>query len=159
VGCKVQKFFHLRNTKLGFIWTMWDVKDDRRLSEGASRCGGFIWTMWDVKAGRERVHTECQGLVLSELCGMLRFSWIICELKTYYCFIWTMWDVKICVSFTNFFRNDMFYLNYVGCKALAQEPWKAPSPACFIWTMWDVKLIITSNSINKYHVLYELCGM
>ena len=54
--------------KVGFIWTMRDVKDECKTYEVAyDLC--FIWTMRDVK--RETLRgTEKDKLVLSELWGM-----------------------------------------------------------------------------------------
>ena len=95
---------------------MWDVKaDPERLLLDVIAC--FIWTMWDVKE---------KGFTVFYYKDNTRF-------------IWTMWDVKEELKKLKSFLSDLFYLNYVGCKAIYNKKSSRHTSNCFIWTMWDVK--------------------
>ena len=68
VGCKVSNIGIVMPLAAGFIWTMWDVKDEMLHFKGLTY-DGFIWTMWDVKI----ISFAISGLsasVLYGLCGM-----------------------------------------------------------------------------------------
>jgi len=117
-----------------FIWTMWDVKKDTRVTI-SNYDTSFIWTMWDVK-----------GLgTIKKLEDLVEFymNYVGCK----------AWIVE-----PDSVGQYTFYMNYVGCKG-RNRIICCICGQCFIWTMWDVKATCNFSSGLLVPVLYELCGM